>query len=193
MKARLLQVSREMFLRHGYSKIRIDEIAAELNISKKTIYNHFGSKEELLFEVIEESKREIENDFAAIESNTDLQYEEKVKACLSLLGTWVSRVQLLIHDLKRNLPQAYSVIVAFNKEILVKQGVTILEQGVRLGKLNEGWTLNMALFIFMSASEKLFADSFHGAMPAEMVTGFPISLEERLHSVVDIIYNGISH
>lgn len=192
MKTRLLQVSREMFLRHGYSKIRIDEIAAELNISKKTIYNHFGSKEELLFEVIEESKQEIENDFAAIESNPDLEYEEKVKACLSLLGTWVSKVQVLIHDLKRNLPEAYNIIVNFNKQILVKQGVRIFEEGVQLGLLKDGWTLNMALFIFMSASEKLFADSFHGAMPSEMVSGFPLSLEERLYSVIEIIYSGIS-
>lgn len=192
MKARLLQVSREMFLRHGYSKIRIDEIAAELNISKKTIYNHFGSKEELLFEVIEVSKREIDNDFATIESNSSLKYEEKVKASLSLLGTWVSRVQILIQDLKRNLPEAYNMIVNFNKQILIKQGVKIFEEGVQLGLLRDGWTLNMALFIFMSASEKLFADSFHGAMPSEMVSDFPLSLEERLYSVIEIIYSGIS-
>ncbi|MGE0078526.1 MAG: TetR/AcrR family transcriptional regulator [Bacteroidales bacterium] len=192
MKRRLLQVSRDMFLRYGYSKIRIDEIAAELNISKKTIYNHFGSKEELLFEVIEMSKLEIEQEFAAIESNPDLQFEDKVKASLSLLGLWVSKVQVLIQDLKKNLPEAYTAIVKFNKEILVKGGIRILEEGVQLGLFKEGWSLNMALYMFVAVSEKLFADSFNDAMPAEMVSGFPLSLEERLYSVIEIIYSGVS-
>ncbi|BDX37401.1 hypothetical protein CYCD_07560 [Tenuifilaceae bacterium CYCD] len=192
MKTRLLQVSREMFLRHGYSKIRIDEIAAELNISKKTIYNHFGSKEELLFEVIEASKQEIARDFAAIEDNPEMQFEEKIKASLSLLGLWVSKVQVLIQDLKRNLPEAYDTIAKFNKEIIVKQGMQILNEGVHLGKLKEGWTLNMALYIFMAASEKLFTDSFRDTMPDELASGFPLSVEERLYSVIEIIYSGIS-
>ncbi len=192
MKNRILQVSREMFLRHGYSKIRIDEISSELNISKKTIYNHFGSKEELLIAVLEQGMLDIEQELSNIESNPNFGFEEKIKASLSLLGVWVSRVFLLVNDLKRNLPEAYDIIIKYKKDLLIRHGMRILNEGVQLGKLKEGWSLNMALYMFIAASEKLFTESFHDTMPAELVSGFPLSLEERLYSVIEIIYSGIS-
>jgi AcrR family transcriptional regulator len=185
-------VSREMFLRHGYSKIRIDEISSELNISKKTIYNHFGSKEELLIAVLEQGMLDIEQELSNIESNPNFGFEEKIKASLSLLGVWVSRVFLLVNDLKRNLPEAYDIIIKYKKDLLIRHGMRILNEGVQLGKLKEGWSLNMALYMFIAASEKLFTESFHDTMPAELVSGFPLSLEERLYSVIEIIYSGIS-
>lgn len=192
MKNRILQVSREMFLRHGYSKIRIDEISSELNISKKTIYNHFGSKEELLIAVLEQGMLDIEQELSNIESNPNFGFEEKIKASLSLLGVWVSRVFLLVNDLKRNLPEAYDIIIKYKKDLLIRHGMRILNEGVQLGKLKEGWSLNMALYMFIAASEKLFTESFYDTMPAELVSGFPLSLEERLYSVIEIIYSGIS-
>jgi len=185
-------MAREMFLRHGYSKIRIDEISSELNISKKTIYNHFSSKEELVFAVIEQGMVDIEQELTAIENNPANSYEDKIKASLSLLGVWVSKVAVLINDLKRNLPEAYDVIVNYKKDLLMRHGMRILNEGVKLGKLKEGWSLNMALYMFIAASEKLFTDAFHQTMPSEMVAGFPLSLEERLYSVIEIIYSGIS-
>ena len=47
----------EVFGRHlsrfGYAKTTLDEIAAEMHISKKTIYAHFDSKAEIYAYIIE--------------------------------------------------------------------------------------------------------------------------------------------
>ena len=50
MKMREIIVNRaaEMFLTLGFKSVTMDDIAAELGISKKTIYQHFGNKEELV-------------------------------------------------------------------------------------------------------------------------------------------------
>ena len=45
---RILDFARERFFRYGYSSVTIDEIAAELRMSKATFYRFFKSKEELL-------------------------------------------------------------------------------------------------------------------------------------------------
>lgn len=49
----ILQRSTQIFLDRGFNKISVDEIAQEIGISKKTIYNNFGSKDNLLKEIIE--------------------------------------------------------------------------------------------------------------------------------------------
>ncbi len=191
MQNRIIQQSREMFLRHGYSKVRIDEIAAELKISKKTIYNHFGSKEQLLFAAIEQTQIEFENDILRVETKMDLSYEEEIKSILSLLGMWVSKIRPVLKDLKWSLPQAYDAIVKIKKEIFVSHGMLILNKGVEMGKIKAGWHVNMALYIFIATAEKLLTETYCDTLPNEVVADFPLSPEERLRAVVEILYSGI--
>lgn len=61
MKEIILQKANEMFLTLGFKSVTMDDIANELGISKKTIYQHFANKTELveastlnLFETISE-------------------------------------------------------------------------------------------------------------------------------------------
>jgi AcrR family transcriptional regulator len=45
---RILQKGQELFLRYGIRSITMDEIATQLGISKKTIYQYFADKNELV-------------------------------------------------------------------------------------------------------------------------------------------------
>ena len=47
-RSKILEHSRKKFHAEGFYKTSMDEIAKDLHISKKTIYKHFPSKEELL-------------------------------------------------------------------------------------------------------------------------------------------------
>ncbi|MGA7834509.1 MAG: TetR family transcriptional regulator [Acidimicrobiales bacterium] len=44
-----------MFLQRGFDEVRVSEVAAECDISEKTVYNYFPTKESLLFDREEES------------------------------------------------------------------------------------------------------------------------------------------
>ena len=51
MKDKILHKAAEMFLSLGFKSVTMDDIAAEMGVSKKTIYNHFSNKTELVKEV----------------------------------------------------------------------------------------------------------------------------------------------
>jgi AcrR family transcriptional regulator len=53
-RAAILRAAREVFLDSGFGT-GIDQIAAKAGVSKVTVYNHFGSKEELFIEVVRDS------------------------------------------------------------------------------------------------------------------------------------------
>jgi len=53
MKERILKGAERLFFKHGYSGVRIDDIADAVGITKKTIYNHFPNKYALVQAVIE--------------------------------------------------------------------------------------------------------------------------------------------
>jgi TetR/AcrR family transcriptional regulator, mexJK operon transcriptional repressor len=48
----ILEAAEEMFLRGGYLGTNMDELAALSQVSKQTVYKHFGSKEALFVELV---------------------------------------------------------------------------------------------------------------------------------------------
>ena len=48
MQERILETTDRLFYRQGIRAIGVDTIAAEVGISKRTLYNHFPSKDELI-------------------------------------------------------------------------------------------------------------------------------------------------
>lgn len=58
-KDAILERSKKIFFKFGLFKISMDELADQIGISKKTIYNNFGSKENLLEAIIFSSMEQV--------------------------------------------------------------------------------------------------------------------------------------
>ncbi len=58
LKNNITQTASKLFHRSGVRNISIDEVCSELRISKKTFYQHFQQKEDLIGAVIEENKQQ---------------------------------------------------------------------------------------------------------------------------------------
>lgn len=53
-RARLLQAAAEVYALRGFGGATLDEVAAQAHLTKGAVYNHFGSKENLLTALMEE-------------------------------------------------------------------------------------------------------------------------------------------
>lgn len=51
-RERILDGAYRLFRRRGYSRVTMDDIAAEASFTKRTLYHHFESKDQLLAEVL---------------------------------------------------------------------------------------------------------------------------------------------
>ena len=51
-RRRILDAAYELFYRKGYSRVGVDEIAAFAGLTKRTLYYHFESKDQLLGSVL---------------------------------------------------------------------------------------------------------------------------------------------
>src|SRR5262245_876164 len=52
-RKRILDAAYRLFRRQGYSRVSMDEIAAATRVTKRTLYYHFESKDQLLAQVLE--------------------------------------------------------------------------------------------------------------------------------------------
>lgn len=74
-KEAIADAFKRRFNHFGFKKTSVDDISAELHISKKTIYQYFSTKEEIFYYVIKQVARQylrkMEGDLAALSSAKD--------------------------------------------------------------------------------------------------------------------------
>ena len=56
-RATILSAGQTLFLSNGYQGTSMDQVAATAEVSKQTVYKHFGDKQELLLAIVDEALR----------------------------------------------------------------------------------------------------------------------------------------
>jgi AcrR family transcriptional regulator len=92
-------VAAELFLAHGYDGVSVDEVVRRAGGSKANVYRHFGGKEGLFAQVIEDLCAEILAPLAALDT-ADLPVDEALRALgRRLLGALLQERHLAFHRL----------------------------------------------------------------------------------------------
>ncbi len=78
----IIAIATEEFARKGLAGARVDEIAARMKTSKRTIYYYFGSKEKLYLAVLEAAYRRVR----AIDTNLELDQLDAASALTEIAG-----------------------------------------------------------------------------------------------------------
>lgn len=190
MKNKIIEKSGEMFRQFGYSKVTLSEIATEMGISKKTIYNYFDGKEQLLYAVIDSSRQKFEENIRLIESKTD-DFREMVREILSLTGMRVTELQVFQKDLKKNHPEAFTHFANIRKDVIIKNAMDIMHKGRKLNMLNDDAKTETALFIFLATAEKVADQDYLNHLPTALTEKLPAHPVEIFRSIIEIIYQGI--
>ncbi len=150
-RPRIVAVARSMFFQRGFLQVTADDIAAELGISKATLYKAFSSKEEML----EAAVREVMNEMAAgverLIGDDSLGFVEKMVALFTFLGTRLSHFgPLLIRDIQKSAPRIWKEIDDFRRDKIFRNFKVILEAGRREGFFREDVDLELLLQMFIS-------------------------------------------
>jgi AcrR family transcriptional regulator len=129
-----LATARAQFRSHGFRSVRVDDIVRELGMSKKTFYQHFENKEELVRTVVLGNFEVLEQSGVAI-FESDLAVAQKVGQFFSLMLEQFSRVPL---DAPRDLLRLYPSVLdelAARRRMLLERYQQVIEEGQRRGEL----------------------------------------------------------
>ncbi len=63
MKEKILEISRSLFVKRGVRDVNVDEICRNLGISKKTFYQYYESKEDLVGTMVDDHLHRMMEDF----------------------------------------------------------------------------------------------------------------------------------
>src|SRR5215212_6283684 len=93
VRERIVAGARRHFLAHGFRGVTMDDLAAELGMSKKTLYAHFRSKPELVQAVILAKAADVEAELGRIETECASEFSEALREMLSCLQRHAQEIQ----------------------------------------------------------------------------------------------------
>lgn len=176
-KDKILASVWELFFQYGIKSVTMDDIAAKLGISKKTLYQYFSNKKELVAQTCEWDFKNPEFSFMSEElreMNALNQYFEFFKFVNEKIQ---KRCDSLDYDLKKYYPEIWNrfkqvKIIGFQNELLANliQGV---EEGFYRKELNINFISKnlVSFYLNLSITEyKVFNDDevFNADMHKEL-------------------------
>jgi AcrR family transcriptional regulator len=129
-KERILEKANELFNRYGIRSVSMDDIATQVGMSKKTVYQYYTDKEELVTEVIE----------AKLATNKACCLQDKHRAenavheiflAFDMIQELFSKMNpIVITDMEKYHPPAYQKFQDFRNGFLYQVISTNLKRGI---------------------------------------------------------------
>ncbi len=138
MKEKILHTATDLFLTLGFKSVTMDDLAAEMGISKKTIYQHFSNKTELVqavtFHLFDSICHGIDHICEVCENPIQELYHIK-RFVMEHLKDEKSSPQ---YQLKKYYPKIHDALRAKQFEVMHDNIMENLESGIKKGIFREG-------------------------------------------------------
>ncbi|MGZ3752629.1 MAG: TetR/AcrR family transcriptional regulator [Mucilaginibacter sp.] len=130
---RIILGGEELFFKAGIRSVTMDDIAKHLGMSKKTIYQFFKDKNELVMALVKMKLQEDEDQMSAIINKSGNVIEEMINM-MKCSEEIFSRINpIVIHDLQKYHPDAWKQFQSFKADVIVRTLEDLLTKGVKQG------------------------------------------------------------
>lgn len=183
VRDRIVETAERIFLRSGFNRVLMDDLARELGMSKKTLYSHFGSKEQLLRAVLVHRTGEIDRGLEAIVSAKE-SFPAKLGRFAGFVQSKVAEVSpVFFEDIRRYAPECFRVVEEFRGRAIPRYFGRLLDEGIREGHVRP--QVNRELLI------RMLVLSIQGIIRPEAVEELRLRPGEALDRILAILFDGI--
>ena len=180
---RVVSAARRQFFTHGFRTVSMDDLAAELGMSKKTLYAHFPSKTALVQAVTQEKFAEIDADLSRLKSTDEQTVETRLRNLLDCVQRHAMEIQLpFVRDIGRELPELFQVIEQRRRDLIRRHFGELFEQGQKAGMIRKDIPVHLIIEILLGAVQVIMN-------PAKLAE-LGLTLETGYSSIIRIILEG---
>lgn len=183
VRSRIIRGASARFLAHGFSRVTMDRLAADLGVSKKTLYQHFASKEALLYAVVTGFLAETSSSVRAIVGRGG-----DVRGRLASLMNYLSRRLSLVspvffEELERHAPDMWQEVQDFRRRQIVSNILKLYRAGRRQGVFSTYPAPQLTVQLFLSTVE--------GVMTPRVLSRLPYPPAQVMRAIISIFLFGI--
>ncbi len=149
IKERIVEGARKMFMSEGVRRVTMDQIAKRLGVSKRTIYEHFTDKTQLLEATIDESTK-LHDEYLKDVFTTSSDVIELVVAGLKFGVASLKEINpIYMEDLQLYYPKVYDCSFNQRRQELASGFEDLLTRGIKEGFFRSNINVKLVAKIFM--------------------------------------------
>lgn len=179
----IVEFAMKNFFRYGYSSVTVDEIVAELRMSKATFYRFFKSKEDLLGRVIRSYSESIVNRFPIVKVHDPGTYIEQFRRLADFIAETLRQIDARARDdIRTSVPKLWESLQELQHRSITSILASFFRAGRECGLLRPE--------IDPDVSGELLAMTVEGLLAGETRKNPSLSRVKALQTLADIIMNG---
>lgn len=181
---RILEAARARLFAYGYSSLTMDELAAELGMSKKTLYVHFPSKDTLVEAILGQFVADVRRSADAIFSDQALSFTAKLHR---FSETMVQRFHRMgphvLRDLQRSAPHIYRKIEELRHNNIPHIFGQMIRQGQAAGMVRADIDPALAIEFWRPAIQSL--------MHPDTLERLKLGPDQMFAEAIDLFFGGL--
>ncbi|MBO7632922.1 MAG: TetR/AcrR family transcriptional regulator [Lachnospiraceae bacterium] len=181
LKIKVAEAAKKAFNEKGV-KFRMDDVANMLQMSKKTLYKLYDSKEKLILKAVDLGFGAVMENKQAIIDDPDLDMVEKIRRVIIAIP---DRYQTMdwrrLYEFRDSFPEAYARI-QFYLQNNWEGTIDLVKKGIEQGLIRD---INITVFRCMLES------AFQSFIGNTALIDAGVSYDDALNTMIDIVMTGI--
>lgn len=132
-KIRIKKKAHELFMGLGIRSVSMDDIATQLGMSKKTIYQYYADKDELVNAVMDDEELRMQTDCTSCNVGSKDAIDEVFRNIRLIYEQFSQMNPMVLHDLEKFHPSAFGRFLKMKNEFLYQVIHSNLLRGIAEG------------------------------------------------------------
>ncbi|AKT36701.1 TetR/AcrR family transcriptional regulator [Chondromyces crocatus] len=182
-RERILRVAEAQFLAHGLGGVTMDDIAAELRMSKKTLYQHFPSKDALCVAAIERAMANLDAELEQAIAREAASFDELLARVAQIVATRLKGTGPLLQELSQDAPALYERLQTLRQEVIYRRPGAWIAQGMSSGALRDDVRPELIVRILLTLA--------HHIIEPKALSELGLDPSEAHRQMMSVILDGI--
>ena len=181
----ILAGARRYFFAHGFRRVTMDDLAAELGMSKKTLYAWFPSKHDLLRAIILKKLGEVDAELTELTASPPDDFLADLHSFLAGISRHSKEITPeFLRDMHREPPEFFELIQTRRQEMIRRHFQVMLSRGRSKGIIRKDIPATLIMEILLGAVQSILNPAKMMELNMTPKTGFAAIIRVVMEGVL---------
>jgi AcrR family transcriptional regulator len=153
---RIVEAARRHFFSHGFRSVTMDDLAAEMGVSKKTLYEHFSSKAVLLDAVLADKFASVSAGLERVAHDHPHDFAVALHQLLATMQRELDEIKPpFVRDIRQKAPHVFKAIERRRAALIQRHFGKLFVAGRRAGKVRKDVPVKVMIAILLGAVQSI--------------------------------------
>ena len=183
-RERIVAGARRHIFAHGFRSVTVDDLAAELGMSKKTLYAHFDSKPQIVEAAILAKFGELDGELAHIAVEHAADFVTALRLMLACVLRHAEEVSpAFLRDVRRDKPELFQLIEGRRGAMIQRHFGKLFAAGRKARRIRTDISITLLVEILLAAVQ--------GVMTPRKLTDLGVSPKAGFSAIISVLLDGV--